>query len=174
MRFLTPILNQQQILSIRRNHAVEHATINILSKQFPARSISGYSNAGGFWLMGRLPAESIRQAVDEAVARLKAGEPQLAFHPNCGTNYAVMGSAAGLAAWLGMLGAGKKWNDKLDRLPGVMMLATLALIFSQPFAYTIQAKVTTSPLIGGEYAALRIEDVSRGEIQAYRVHTKAA
>lgn len=170
MKLLTPVLNQQKVLAIRRNHAVEHATINILSKQFPAKSISGYSDANGFWLIGKIPAESVRQAVDEAIQRLGSGENSLAFHPNCGTNFVVMGSAAALASWIGMLGTGKKWSDKLDRLPLMMVFSTLALIFTQPVAHAVQAQITTAPSLG-QYSLLRIEDVSRGDMQAYRVFT---
>lgn len=172
MKLLMPFLNQQKVLAIRRNHAVEHATINILSKQYPTKSVSGYSDAGGFWLIGKIPAESVRQAVDEAVQRLGSGERSLAFHPNCGTNFVVMGSASALAAWVGMLGVGKKWSDKFDRLPLMMVFSTLALIFSQPLAHAVQTQVTTAPSLG-QYSLLRIEDVSRGDMQAYRVYTQS-
>ncbi len=172
MNFISPVLNQNKILAVRRNHAVEHATINILSRQFPTKSISGYSNASGFWLIGMLPSDSIRPAVEEAVQRLTSGERSLAFHPNCGTNYVVMGSAAALAAWVGMLGVGKKWTEKLDRLPLMMVFSTLALILSQPVAHSVQVQVTTAPSLD-QYSILRIEDVSRGDIQAYRVKTQS-
>lgn len=170
MNLIQSFLRQRQILSIRRNHSVEHATIHILSKAHPERSVAGYSDARGFWILTKSSLEEIQMAVDEAVARLKAGESRLAFHPNCGTNFVTSGIMAGLAAWVGMLGVGKRFSDKLERLPVVFSLSTLALIAAQPVAYNLQVKgSTTSDL--GEYSVLQIEDVSRGAIQAFRIHS---
>jgi len=170
VNLIQAFLRQKQILSIRRNHSVEHATIHILSKQHPSIPISGYSDARGFWILAHIPLEDIQLAVDEAVARLKAGESRLAYHPNCGTNFVTSGIMAGLAAWVGMIGVGKKFSEKVERLPVVFTLSTLALIAAQPVAYNLQVNgSTTSDL--GNYAVLQIEDVSRGAVQAFRIHT---
>jgi len=170
LELIRAFLRQKQVLSIRRNHAVEHATIHILSQQHPTRAISGYSDMHGFWIIGAIPGEDIRLAVDEAIKRLQGGESRLAYHPNCGTNFVTTGVMAGLAAWLAMLGSGRKMSDKLDRLPTVFIFSTLAVIAAQPLAARVQIHGTTSSDLG-EYHLLRIEDVSRGSIQAYRIIT---
>ncbi len=164
-------LHQRQILSIRRNHAVEHATIHLLSKQHPTHGISGYSDTRGFWIIGPIPGEDIRVAVEEAIKRIKSGESHLAYHPNCGTNFVTTGVVAGFAAWIAMLGSSKKMSDKVDRLPMVFLLSTLAIIVAQPLAYNLQVKGTTTSDLG-EFGIIRIEDVSRGAIQAFRVYTQ--
>jgi hypothetical protein len=170
MNPIQAFLRQRQILSIRRNHAVEHATIHILSKQHPTRAISGYSDTRGFWIIGPIPGEDVRLAVDEAIKRLQGGESRLAYHPNCGTNIVTTGVVTGFSAWIAMLGSGKKMSDKIDRLPMVFLLSTLAVIMAQPLAYNLQVKGTTTSDLG-EFAIRRIEDVSRGAIQAFRVFT---
>ncbi len=164
------LLEQPTVLSIRKNHALEHATIRVLSNRFPHISMAGYSDQKGFWIIGDVNGEDLRTAVDEAVKRLNEGESQLAFHPNCGTNFAVMGIAAGLAAWVASLGAKPNWKNRFDRLPNMILFSTAAMIFSQPYAHQIQIRFTTKAAIGS-LRVLRIEDSSRGSIPAHRIYT---
>ena len=85
------LLNAPTISRIRRNHALEHATLHILAQRFPGKPMAGHSNPRGFWILGDVPTEEIKSAVESALARLRAGESHLALHPNCGTNIAVAG-----------------------------------------------------------------------------------
>ena len=48
------LLNAPLISETRRNHALEHATLNILSARFPDRPLAGHSNPTGFFLLGPL------------------------------------------------------------------------------------------------------------------------
>lgn len=165
------LLENPTISRVRRNHGLEHATIHLLSRRLPGRSFAGHSDANGFWLMGEVETEVLADAVTEALARMRNGEHSLAVHPNCGTNFATYGVAAGLAAFLGMAGAGSRFRDKLERLPIMIFLATLALIFSQPIGYRIQREVTTS----GEPGDLEVVEVMRsmrGKVAAHRVKTR--
>jgi hypothetical protein len=165
------ILDQPPISRIRRNHGLEHATIHMLSRKFPKTSLAGHSDAGGFWLMGEVPTEAVHAAAEEALTRMRAGEHDLAVHPNCGTNFVTTGSAAGVAAAAAMFGAGRRWRDKLERLPLAMTLATVTLILAQPLGFMLQERITTS----GQPGALEIVDVipsRRGRIQAHRVTTR--
>lgn len=165
------ILDHPTISRIRRNHGLEHATIHLLSRRFPRQSFAGHSDAGGFWLMGEVETEVLADAVIEALARMRNGEHDLAVHPNCGTNFATYGVAAGFAAFLGMAGAGERFRDKLERLPLVILLATLALIVSQPFGYRIQQKVTTSGH-PGDLEVMNVIRSVRGRMTAHRVKTR--
>lgn len=165
------LLENPTISRVRRNHGLEHATIHLLSRRFPGQSFAGHSDTNGFWLMGEVETEVLADAVTEALARMRNGEHSLAVHPNCGTNFATYGVAAGLAAFLGMAGAGNRFRDKLERLPIVIFLATLALIFSQPIGYRLQREVTTS----GEPGDLEIVEIMRsmrGKVTAHRVKTR--
>lgn len=156
---------------IRRNHGLEHATIHILSHKFPARSMAGYSDPGGFWLLGDLEADDVRAAAEQALARMQRGEHTLAIHPNCGTNFATSGMMAGMAGAVAMFGVGDKWSDRLDRLPLAGLLATFALILSRPLGFMIQASITTS----GRPGTLEITSVTpsmRGKMRVHRVATR--
>src|SRR5512136_2980603 len=113
------ILDNPVISSIRRNHGLEHATINILSLKFPRRPLAGYSFPGGFVLFGDVATVDVREAVTEALSRLSNGERHLAIHPNCGTNFLASGFVSGGLAWLGMAGA-KNGREKVERLPLVI------------------------------------------------------
>ena len=153
---------------IRRNHALEHATLNILAGQGYPR-LSGYSDWNGFWVIGEVPTEMLQAAANQGLQRLGAGEAVLALHPHCGTNYVASGAAAGTAAWLVMLGGDRKsrWN----RLPFVILLSTLAFIVSQPLGPWLQKKVTTQAQVG-EMKITEITLYQRGMPTLHRIKTK--
>ena len=165
------ILDLPVISHIRRNHALEHATLHTISAHLPQTMLMGHSDAGGFWIIGDVPAETLHAAVQEASARLRAGESQLAIHPNCGTNFVTAGVLAGLAGASAMFGSGRRVQDKLARLPFAAALATIALIFSQPLGLLLQARVTTSADLGN----LEVTSIShrkQGQLTAHRVQTR--
>ena len=165
------LLNSPTILRIRRNHAVEHASLHILAQRFPGKPMAGHSNPRGFWILGDIPADEIRSAVESALVRLRAGESHLALHPNCGTNIAVAGIAAGLSASLAMLGSGNRTRDKLERLPLALSLATFGLIAAQPLGAALQARVTTCA-DPGEMRLVDIIPREGGRLKAHRVVTE--
>jgi hypothetical protein len=156
---------------IRRNHGLEHATLHVLAKRFPEKSMAGHSDAKGFWLLGDIPTEEVESAVFEALERMKMGEENLAVHPNCGTNFVTSGAMAGMAGAAAMFGAGPRARDKFERLSMAALLATIALILSQPLGNLIQARITTS----GEPGKLEIVSVTpanRGRMTVHRVLTR--
>jgi hypothetical protein len=164
------ILEITPISRVRRNHGLEHATIHILSRRTQKTPMAGHSDTGGFWLIGELDTDLIRTCAEEALRRMKNGEHKLAVHPNCGTNFVTAGMAGGLAGAAAMFGA-RKWTDKVMRLPLAVSLATLALIFTQPFGYLIQERITTS----GRPGAMEIVEVipsRRGGFTAHRIVTR--
>ncbi len=168
---LQSILNTPAVSRVRRNHGLEHATIHLLSQKHPRTSLAGHSDRGGFWLMGDVSTEDVTAATAEALARMRAGEHNLAVHPNCGTNFVTSGSVAGVAAAAAMFGTGHRTRDKLERIPLAMTLATLTMILSQPLGTLIQERITTS----GHPEGLEIVEViasKRGRFQAHRVVTR--
>jgi hypothetical protein len=168
---LRGILEYAPISRVRRNHGLEHATLHVLAERHPGRPLAGHSDFGGFWILGDLSVEELASAIQEARARLSSGESKLAVHPNCGTNFATSGVLAGLAAAVAMFGVGKRARDNLDRLPLAILLATLALIISQPLGLQLQEHVTTSGALG----MLRVVEIiprAQGNIKAHRVVTE--
>lgn len=164
------ILDVPILSRIRRNHGLEHATITILSQLFPHRALAGYSFPGGFFLVGDVSTEEVRQAVIQALSRMNNGERTLAIHPNCGTNYLASGFVVGALAWVGMLGT-KNNRDKVERLPLVISLVVLGFIFSQPLGPKIQERITTS----GDPQGMSVLDVYPlrfGRFSLHRVVTQ--
>lgn len=159
------------ISRIRRNHGLEHATLHILAERYPKVSMAGHSNATGFWLLGDVPTEAVESAADEALTRLRAGEHNLAVHPNCGTNFVASGAVAGVAGAAAMFGVGRRLQDKLERLPLAATLATLGLIMAQPLGLMLQEKVTTSG-DPGDLEVVEIIPSTKGRIKAHRVVTR--
>lgn len=142
--------------AVRQNHALEHATIHVLTRRYPYVRLMGRSTPAGFYIYGPLDTATVANAASEALARLQQGEEHLAVHPRCGTNLAVTGVLAGTAAFGATLG---RPRSKLDRLPLALMAATLGAIAAQPLAHRIQENVTTTPNVEGAY----IQDVVRQE-----------
>ncbi len=134
---------------IRRNHGLEHATLHLLGQRFPNVPIAGHSDSRGFWIIGNISSEAVSAAAQEALQRLRAGQRQLAVHPNCGTNFATSGIFAGTAAWLAMVGGSSRLRERLERLPVAIVMATLALIVSRPVGMFLQERLTTSGDPGG-------------------------
>lgn len=152
----------QKILAVplvertRRNHGLEHATITLLTQRQRGLSLVGRSTPNGFYLYGDVASEAVAQAAQDALDRMRAGERQLAIHPNCGTNFVTAGLAAALAAFLGFSGA-RGWRGRAERIPLVAALATLGLILAQPLGLALQRDVTTT----GEMGALEIVGLVR-------------
>src|SRR5229473_5000911 len=102
MSSINPIVQvaQQMLLggAVKQNHALEHATIVLLSRKFPDVRLAGISFAAGFFVFGDLPTEAILPAAQEALNLLRTTQPELAIHERCGTNMAVAGMLTGLSA----------------------------------------------------------------------------
>ncbi len=162
---------QNMFSRIRRNHGLEHATLHLLAQRHSGRSMAGYSDAGGFWLMGDVPTEDVHNAAKEALRRMRAGERRLALHPFCGTNFATAGILAALAAFAAMTGVGRGWRSRLERLPMAASLATLALIVAQPLGLLLQENLTTSG-DPGELEIVEVRPARRGQMPAHRILTR--
>jgi plasmid stabilization system protein ParE len=165
------ILDLQPISRTRRNHGLEHATIHVLSKKFSNVKLGGMSSPSGFIIIGDVTTEDVAEAAIEALKKLRAGNAELALHPNCGTNFAISGIFAGMAAWLGALGAGKEFRRKLERLPLMIFLATLAVIITRPLGPLVQKQITTT----GDPQGLELEKVEtflRAGVRLHRVITR--
>jgi len=160
-------LDYPLILSTRRNHALEHATIHVLTMMKPGRPLAGRSTPFGFYLYGDVSDEDLRTAVYDALNRLDRGESRLAIHPGCGTNYLTSGAAASLGA-LTVLSIGDR-KARWSRLPDVLIAATLALIVAQPIGPKLQEHVTTCADMGN----LEIVAIRRLGPKAHYVETRS-
>ncbi len=125
----------------RWNHAIEHATIHILTRMTPYTSMAGRSNSRGFFIYGDVPTELVEKAVHEAIQRLRAGEYHLAVHPNCGTN---MIASAALAASGTMLAVqSTKHRGLIEQIPAGILGALLGVVWGQLVGMRLQVHLTT-------------------------------
>lgn len=150
----------------RRNHGLEHATLNLLAKTHPGQPFAGHSDGGGFWILGDVQTEVLGSTVSEALDKLNAGHKGLAIHKNCGTNLLVSGFAAGLAGAAGLIGVGERPRDKFERIPMITFFSVIALIAARPLGPLLQEKVTTS----GDPGSLKIASISKHNMNGTTAH----
>ncbi len=131
---------QQMLLgsAVKQNHALEHATIVLLSKKYPEARLAGISSALGFFVFGDLPTEAILPAAEEALGLLRSTQPDLAIHERCGTNLAVAGMLTGLSAM-----AVSKMRRPFNTANNVILASTAALVLARPLGLAVQRYFTT-------------------------------
>lgn len=125
---------------IRQNHALEHATVTLLAERIPGLAVSARSNTRGFTIFADLDLEAVRANCAEALRRLRAGEAELAIHPNCGTNLAVGASVA----MVGSLFALTALRPRI-RVASALMSSLAGWMAARPLGEVVQRRVTTLP-----------------------------
>jgi len=125
---------------IRQNHALEHATVTILTRMLPGLRVSARSNKHGFVIYGDIDPKLVRKAANEALQRLQQGESDLAIHPNCGTNFAVGASLATFGALIAL-----RTLQPRTRVAVAITLATAGLTAARPIGRIAQKHLTTLP-----------------------------
>ena len=152
--------------TIRRNHALEHATITLmLARQGPMRVI-GRAGTDGFYVFANVETDKLRAYADEALARLQRGEANLAITPLCGTNIAVAGVMAGVGAFAAA-------NSRKGEAAGLFRAITagiLAVLAAQPVGRLVQKHYTTLADLDG----VRIVSVEPVRGRLHKVRTAAA
>ena len=125
---------------LRRNHALEHATIVVMMERSPGRKFNGFSDDDGFFVQGVRSTDEVDSAAREALRRMRAGEKGLAIHRNCGTTI-VAANLLSAVFFLGAIGLGlyMNWPLYLMILGGI----ALALLLRVPFSLLLQRFVTT-------------------------------
>lgn len=151
---------------VRRNHALEHATITLAHSGMGESGIlGGNSMQWGFLVYGDVPTDVLSNAAEDALRRLKSGESDLAVSPYCGTNLVVAATLAAVGCAIAV-GKRRRWSS-IPRLMSVSLMALLAAKYVGP---QVQRYVTTS----GEVDGLTIRDVDRigaGGLTVHRVRT---
>ncbi len=126
---------------LRRNHALEHATIAVMMEKEPGRKFNGFSTDDGFFVQGVRSIGEVDSAAREAIRRLRAGERKLAVHRNCGTTI-VAANLLAAVFFLGalVLGLYLGWDVYLLILGGIV----LSLLLRVPLSLFLQRFVTTN------------------------------
>jgi hypothetical protein len=163
------LLDLLPVKRTRRNHALEHATVHLISAAQPGTPLAGRSTPYGFYIYGNITQDLLTEMAHNALQRLRNGENKLAIHPGCGTNFLTSGVLAGSAVFA-TLSVGDRRN-RLSRLPDVFIAATMALIIAQPIGPLLQEKVTTLADMGDlEITSVRVLSAN-GNMKVHYVET---
>ncbi|AFZ37921.1 hypothetical protein Sta7437_4456 [Stanieria cyanosphaera PCC 7437] len=144
----------KEFLLIRQVHALEHATVWVLSdleRSFsPQRDlrdlrdneqIGGLSTEKGFYLYGNIHPLNLKRAVGIALNRLLKGEWDLAVHPRCGTNVSVaMLLTTGMIFTTYLLLP----REPIGQLVGLGIATTTAAWIAPEIGMSVQKYLTTS------------------------------
>ena len=141
------------VARLRQNHALEHATMHILSDALPGSALVGRSTLSGFVIYGEAPTGAVLDAAQEGLQRLQAGQRQLAVHPNCGTSLVLSGVMAGLGAFIVLSRRTKSLWERILLLPLACAAATLGTIVARPLGPIVQARVSTDADVQGLHIA---------------------
>lgn len=141
----------------RRNHALEHATVNILEEKYPGRQFGGFAEKTGFRLLGWLPPpEVVYEAAQEGINRLQSGEKNLAYHKRCGTSVVIFNLLFAIIVVMILFGIGK------FSIGTWIILMLLAAFISKPFGMLAQRYMTTDTDVKNMYiAGIDVEPFSR-------------
>jgi hypothetical protein len=142
----------KEVLTARQVHALEHATVWVLSEMAARRStdpdspadnetLGGLSTDKGFYLYGQVNREDLQRAVYRALDRLKNGEWNLAVHPRCGTNLSVsLMLTAGLVLGAHLLLP----RGPISQFLGVGLAASTAFQIAPDLGMSAQKYLTTA------------------------------
>lgn len=147
--------------SVRRNHALEHATITVVTERYPNVFLRGRSNRKGFYIFGDIDTDELRSAINEALRRLSMGEVELAIHPRCGTNLAVAGILSGVSAALAA-----QLKPRQNRFSYAVLASLAALMVAPRLGTEAQRHLTTLAELGD----LRVDSVQRRRFLRETVH----
>lgn len=147
---------------IRRNHALEHATVAVLLERGARPPLGGYSTRSGFLIFGRLETELVEESALDALARLNAGQEELAISPFCGTTIVTRAVLSGLITSLIM---GRK-DRRIRRIPLLAAGLVGAALVSRPIGDALQRLYTTL----AEPAGQQIVDVRRVWAGPFTIH----
>lgn len=143
----------KEFVILRQVHALEHATVWILSntsnlqnasgsgKSQDNKTLGGLSTDRGFYLYGELDPLKLKPAVNLALSRLQRGEWNLALHPRCGTNSSV---AILLTASMAMTAHFLLPREPLGQLLGLGLATTAATHLAPELGMLVQKYVTTA------------------------------
>lgn len=152
LRNLLSLLRNQ---SLRRNHAIEHATVNVIEERHGPTSLVGHATSEGFRIAGPVEPLELLDAAQEALRRLQRGERRLAIHNRCGPSYLAALMVVGCTTLVFMLA-----SRRFTSLDAPMVLA-LMLVLAPGLSRLLQRWATTAIDVQG-VAIEGIGPVSQG------------
>ena len=147
--------------AIRRNHAVEHGTVEVLLGRRSPTPLGGLATPWGFFVVGPVAADMVEDAASEALERLRDGEADLAVSPYCGTNLVVGAVIAGAVAAL----LTRRSTGRLRHVRAAAAGMLVAALLRGPVGKEVQRRLTTLAYVG----SLGIRSVRSVRLGGYHV-----
>ena len=145
--------SRQTIDKVRRNHALEHATVARLLERGMRTPMGGYSIASGFFIWGRVSRREVMEAAEEALQLLKAGHKDLAISPYCGTNIVATVVIGGLVSTIVSRKKRGFWSNVRGAAAGLIA----ASLLGRPIGKLMQRRFTTlAEVTGLEIGSVRM------------------
>ncbi len=126
---------------LRKNHSLEHATVNILEKEYGCNKLAGYAEENGFYILGINDISAVEEAAQRGLALMKSGRKQLAIHTRCGTSMLVANFISAVIFLLLLLYTG--YFSILNMVIAIIIANLLGPYLGQ----ILQRFVTTTPEI---------------------------
>ena len=150
------------VTAVRRNHAIEHATVSVLLSEHSPTPFGGVATPAGFLIFGDISKDDVERAAESALKRLKEGQNHLAISKFCGTNLVISAVVAGTVT--AIVSQRSKGKLRYFRAAALGMLA--AAVLSGSLGNEVQKKITTLASMGDT----EIRRVSSLNFRGYKVH----
>ncbi|NMB34953.1 MAG: hypothetical protein GX989_01560 [Firmicutes bacterium] len=145
--------NQQ----LRANHALEHATINVIEEHYGPLNIAGLGQEDGFIIQGPVDPYTVEEAARIGLARLREGEKDLAIHNRCGTSILAANFVSSVLVILLL------WKAGYSGLFYILLALVGAQFLGPHLGRIFQKYLTTSTRIEGfEIAGVEVRSANRG------------
>ena len=137
---------------LRKNHSMEHATINVLEKEFGYRNLAGYAEEDGFYIMGIQNTAFVEEAAVKGLKLMKQGKNELAIHKRCGTSMTVANFLSAIIFFILLIYSG------YFSIINMIIAIILDNLMGPTLGQIVQKKFTTSPevnemeIISAQYA----------------------
>ena len=149
-------------LNIRRNHAIEHATVSILTEQKGKSAVLGFAIPSGFIIYSKSNKDEIVSAANHGLKLMKSGISDISISQFCGTNLVVAALLTGVSTVLLGKILGKKSKNILNITNGFLLSALL----SKPIGRIVQKYVTTDPNVKN----IQIENSRSLKVGTFYIH----
>ena len=142
---------------LRTNHALEHATINVIEEQYGCMNLAGLGQENGFIIQGPIDPYTVEKAARAGLVRLQGGERDLAIHRRCGTSMLAANLVSSVLIVLLL------WKIGYFGIFYIILALVLAQFLGPPLGRLFQKYLTTSPDVEGfEIVDVEISSVFQG------------
>ncbi|MFW5787958.1 MAG: DUF6391 domain-containing protein [Bacillota bacterium] len=124
---------------LRKNHALEHATVNVLEKDFGYNRLSGYATENGFYIIGAQDINYVLQGAKQGLQLMRNGQGELAIHDHCGTSRIVANFVSAIIFIVLLVTTGQ------FSIFNIIIALLLAHMISPVLGKFVQRNFTTTP-----------------------------